>query len=141
MNAVVEPMLDFLQCTLGKRGGTHNHLTAFCAVFLLRPSHRSPTGMEPQNRSLTGVCAFRHPATTSVENRTMPRFLNQGWGISASKVRAPRSDSVQSHGLPRRPRGLEGRDIGLVPEGDADVVQTLQQAPPRVVVDVEGVLD
>jgi len=35
MNHVVEPMLDFLQCTLGNRGGTHNHRTAFCAVFFL----------------------------------------------------------------------------------------------------------
>jgi hypothetical protein len=33
MNVVVEPLLDFLQCTLGKPGVTHNHRGVFCAVF------------------------------------------------------------------------------------------------------------
>src|ERR1044071_6031174 len=43
--------------------------------------------------------------------------------------------------LPARPLGLERRDVGLVPEGDPDVVEALQQPPAGVVVDVEGVLD
>src|SRR4051794_4826437 len=32
---------------------------------------------------------------------------------------------------------LEGRDVGLVTQGDADVVQTLEESPADVVVDLE----
>src|SRR5215207_10872505 len=38
---------------------------------------------------------------------------------------------------PARTRALVCRDEPLVPEGEADVVQTLQQAPAGVVVDLE----
>src|SRR4051812_42127629 len=49
--------------------------------------------------------------------------------------------SVLGDGLPGRPTTLVRRDVGLVSQGDADVVEALEQPPPGVVVDVEGVLD
>src|SRR4029078_3289877 len=43
--------------------------------------------------------------------------------------------------LPGRPRPLVRRDLGVVGQSERDVVQTLEESPSRVVVDVEGVLD
>src|SRR5699024_4697443 len=41
-------------------------------------------------------------------------------------------------GQPGRPACLEGGDVGLMTQGQADVVQALHQAPARVVVEVEA---
>jgi hypothetical protein len=59
MNAVVEPMLDFLQCTLGKRSDSHNHHRAFCAVFFVgafRGRAIQITVASAQTRSAAGKC-------------------------------------------------------------------------------------
>src|SRR3954451_307761 len=51
---------------------------------------------------------------------------------------APRTVRSSERGrLPGRPRGLEGGDVVLVGQRDADVVEPLEEAPPRVVVDGE----
>jgi hypothetical protein len=80
MNAVVEPMLDILQRTLGKRGGTHNHHAAFCGVFFdaLEMHIRRP-------HPLSGG-EFREVRTSDVActKCEMPRIPNQGWRFSAS---------------------------------------------------------
>src|SRR5690242_12602119 len=68
----------------------------------------------------------------------MPRFPNQEREISASTAE---SACVDGDRLPGRSGRLVARDVLLVAQRDADVVETLQQPPTRVVVDVEGVLD
>src|SRR3954447_17999811 len=56
-----------------------------------------------------------------------------------SRVSAENALSPDGAGLPARPRRLVRRDLVVVTERDADVVETLEQPPPGVVVDVEGV--
>src|SRR3954451_16053613 len=46
--------------------------------------------------------------------------------------------SSEGRRLPRRPAGLVGRDVLLVRQRDADVVESFEEPPPGVVVDLEG---
>src|SRR3954449_2668858 len=88
-----------------------------CVAFF-RPLHR----------------AFRTaPSRKSRMHRVFP------CGDGKTRCIAGNETSVDGHGLPRRPTTLVCRDVALVPESDADVVETLEQPPPGVVVDVEGV--
>src|SRR5690625_2946687 len=51
---------------------------------------------------------------------------------------APVDPGRERLGQPGRPSSLEGGDVGLVAQGQADVVQALHQAPAGVVVEVEA---
>ena len=79
---MVEPVLDFLQRTLGKPGDTHNHPTAFRGVFL--------TIVELRDRLSSGdfgpFDVQFGPFDDLLRNATMPRFPNQDREISASEA-------------------------------------------------------
>ena len=82
MVPLAEPLLDFLQRTLGKPGDTHNHPTAFRGVFL--------TIVELRDRLSSGdfrpLAAQFRPFGELLRNATMPRFPNQDREISASEA-------------------------------------------------------
>src|SRR5689334_2994879 len=86
----------------------------------------------------------RPPATLDEQGRIPLRmtFAKQARGFCGSEWDSRAlGGSVQGHRLPLRAVGLELRYLLLVGEGDADVVESLEQPPARVVVDVEALLD